>query len=210
MKELVLPEKLADRIEQLYTQMEADYNTVAKALNFSCEGCSDNCCDSYFLHHTYAEWAYLWRGFQKMSPEKQQQVRKWAESYQRESQAAQDKGERPQIMCPLNEDGRCILYSHRLLVCRTHGVPARMRRPDGQTLKFPGCFRCQDIVEGREQQGLKTPSVERTPLLMELVKVEDELLSHKRHVYPKVKLTIAEMILKGPPSLPTPQGDSLN
>lgn len=204
MKELVLPEELAERIERLYTQMEADYNIVAKALSFSCEGCPDNCCDSYFLHHTYAEWAYLWRGFCQMSPEKQTAVKVWAKRYQEESLQAQERGEWPQIMCPLNEDGLCMLYTHRLLVCRTHGVPARMRRPDGRTLKFPGCFRCQEIVEEREQQGLKTPSVERTPLLMELVKVEDELLGSKRHMYPKVKMTIAEMILKGPPCLTTP------
>lgn len=204
MKELVLPEHLAERMAQLYTQMETDYTNVARALEFSCEGCPDNCCDSYFLHHTYAEWAYLWRGFRQMPPARQEQVRAWAARYRDACRRAEDSGERPQVMCPLNEDGLCILYSHRLLVCRTHGVPARMRRPDGQVLLFPGCFRCQELVEERQKQGMKIPSVERTPLLMELVKVEDELLGHKRHVYPKVKLTIAEMILQGPPSLPAP------
>lgn len=207
MIELHLPEELANRIEQLYARMEVDYTNVARALDFSCEGCPDNCCDSYFLHHTYAEWAYLWRGLRMMPEKKQQEVKEWAQKYDEESQVAQDKGERPQVMCPLNEEGRCILYTHRLLVCRTHGVPARMRRPDGQTLNFPGCFRCQEIVEKREQQGLKTPSVERTSLLTELAQVENEFLGYKRHVYPKVKLTIAEMILQGPPTLPTPHCD---
>lgn len=204
MKELVLPEHLAERVEQLYVQMEAHYNNVARALAFSCKGCPDNCCDSYFQHHTYVEWAYFWRGFSQMAPERQELVKSWAEKYTAECRKAESRGERPQVMCPLNEDGLCILYSHRLLVCRTHGVPAGMRRPDGKVLQFPGCFRCQERVEEREQQGLKTPRVDRTPLLMELVQVEDELLEYKRHVYPKVKLTIAEMILKGPPALPTP------
>ncbi len=204
MKELVLPEHLAEKMEQLYQQMEKDYSNVARALEFSCEGCPDNCCDSYFQHHTYAEWAYLWHGLRQMPQEKQDQIRGWAETYIAECRKAEDKGERPQVMCPLNEEGLCILYAHRLLVCRTHGVPARMRRPDGKVMPFPGCFRCQDIVEEREKTGLKTPHVERTPLLMELVNVEDEFLEHKRHMYPRLKLTIAEMIVNGPPSIPTP------
>lgn len=205
MNELVLPEHLAGRMELLYSRMEADYATVAKALQFGCSGCPDNCCDSYFLHHTYAEWAYLWRGLRQLAPDTQKKVRLWAERYQEGCRLARERDERPQVMCPLNEDGLCMLYKHRLLVCRTHGVPARMRRPDGQVLEFRGCFRCQQIVEEREQQqGLKTPQVERTPLLMELVKLEDELLGYRRHVYPKVKLTIAEMILKGPPMLSIP------
>lgn len=202
MIELVLPEPLAGRMEQLYTRMAADYAVVARALQFGCEGCPDNCCDSYFLHHTYAEWAFLWQGLRQLPMETQARVRLRAEQYRQECSLARDRGERPQVMCPLNEDGLCILYNHRLLVCRTHGVPARMRRPDGQVLEFPGCFRCQEIVEEREKkQGLKTPRVERTPLLMELVKLEDELLGYRRQVFPKVKLTIAEMIVVGPPML---------
>jgi hypothetical protein len=205
MNELVLPEPLAERLEQLYSRMAADYAVVARALRFGCEGCPDNCCDSYFLHHTYAEWVYLWRGLRLLSPERLEKVQARSEQYLKECRSARDRDEQPQVMCPLNEDGLCLLYRHRLLVCRTHGVPARMRRPDGQVLEFPGCFRCQEIVEEREmQQGLKTPMVERTPLLMELVKLEDELLAYRRHVYPKVKLSIAEMILKGPPVLSIP------
>jgi len=202
MKELVLPDHLAERIARLYAQMEEDYNKVARALGFSCAGCPDNCCDSYFQHHTYAEWAYLWRGLRMLNDEKREKIRQWAMDFREKCRQAESQGERPQVMCPLNEDGLCSLYSHRLLVCRTHGVPARMRRPDGQILRFPGCFRCQDLVDEREKTGLKTPSVERTSLLSELVKVEEELLEYRRQLYPKVKMTIADMILEGPPTIP--------
>jgi len=202
MKELVLPEHLAERIAGLYARMEEDYNKVARALGFSCVGCPDNCCDSYFQHHTYAEWAYLWRGLRMMSDEKQEKIRQWAVKFREKSRQAESRGERPQVMCPLNENGLCVLYAHRLLVCRTHGVPARMRRPDGQILRFPGCFRCQELVDEREKTGLKTPSVERTLLLTELVKIEEELLEYRRQLYPKVKMTIADMILEGPPTIP--------
>lgn len=205
MKELVLPTALCERIEKIYEQMETGYTTVARALDFSCSGCPDNCCDSYFQHHTYFEWAYLWQGIRKMPPERQEQLQLWAREYTDRCSVAEKRGERPQVMCPLNEDGLCILYAYRLLVCRTHGVPARLRRPDGKVMPFPGCFRCQEIVEDREQNGLKTPRVDRTPLLTELAKIEDELLNFKRKEYPRLNMTIAEMILAGPPALPPPR-----
>jgi len=202
MRELVLSEQLAARMAEIYARMEDDYNKVAAALAFGCSGCPDNCCDSYFLHHTYAEWAYLWRGLARMVPGQLERVRLRARDYREGCRLAELRGERPQLMCPLNEDGMCILYTHRLLVCRTHGVPARMRRPDGRTLEFPGCFRCQERVAEREKTGLKTPMVDRTALLTELVKVEEELLQHRRQEYPRVRMSIADMILAGPPTIP--------
>jgi Fe-S-cluster containining protein len=33
-----------------------------------------------------------------------------------------------QDICPLQEDGACILYAHRPIICRTHGLPILMRR----------------------------------------------------------------------------------
>lgn len=207
MMELLLPEHLVRRIAGIYGRMEEDYNKVAAALNFSCAGCPDNCCDSYFLHHTYAEWAYLWRGLRELDRETFENVQARAKDYQKRCRSAETRGERPQIMCPLNENGLCILYDYRMLVCRTHGVPARMRRPDGRVLQFPGCFRCQEVVGEREKTGLKTPSVERTALFTELAKVEEECLGYRRQLYPKVRMTIADMILQGPPVLP-PQGES--
>jgi hypothetical protein len=202
MKELELSDQLAERVEDLYVRMEAEYDRVAGELQFGCQGCPDNCCDSHFQHHTYIEWAYLWKGLRELSADKIEQVEKWAAEHVRECSRAEGKGERPQVMCPLNEEGLCILYKHRMLVCRTHGVPATMQRPDGQVLRFPGCFRCQELVE---KQGIgedDVASVERTPLLRELVMMEDEFLQRRRHLYPKVKLTIAEMIIKGPPMVP--------
>jgi len=204
MKELVLPADLVQRLENLYSQMEKQYDNVARALDFGCDGCPDNCCDSYFLHHTHAEWAYLRQGFLLLPAQKQEAVMRRARQYQEQSEKLLQEGERPQLMCPLNEDGRCILYKHRLLVCRTHGVPAKMRRPDGQAMEFPGCFRCQEVVAEREKSGLKTPRVDRTAHLMELVNIENELLEFKRHLYPRVKLTIAEMIVREFPTIPTP------
>ena len=93
-----------------------------------------------------------------------------------------------------------MVYKHRLMVCRTHGVPATITRPDGKQLHFPGCFRCQEVQVDNDGSQV----MERTAMLRQLAMMENELLQNRRHLYPKVKLTIAEMLVKGPPRLPEP------
>jgi hypothetical protein len=200
MKEVILSEQQEKELEAIYDKLQQEYERVAGILDFSCSGCPDNCCDSYFLHHTYAEWAHLWLGVRQLEPERQQTLIARATAYVKECERELAAGRRPQIMCPLNEAGRCVLYKYRLLVCRTHGVPANMTRPDSRTLRFPGCFRCQEIVETRYEQ-VPPPYVERTPLLRKLALLENELLENKRHLVPKVNITIAEMLMKGPPQI---------
>jgi hypothetical protein len=204
MKEIVLAGLLLQRMDRIYQEMETEYSRVAAELSFSCEGCPDNCCDSYFQHHTYAEWGYLWLGFRRLSSEEQKEILMQAKAYQRVCEDALARNERPQVMCPLNKNGLCILYPYRLMVCRTHGVPATMTRPDGRRLSFPGCFRCQDLVEGRYKNKTEVPQMERTPLLKQLALLENDLMEGRRHLYPRIKLTIAQMLLQGPPSIPVP------
>ncbi len=201
MREIVLPVNLISQLQEIYQQLEEAYESVAQEIDFSCASCPDNCCDSYFLHHTYVEWAYLWLGFSQLEKKQQDEIFEKSREYLTQCESARKADKRPQVMCPLNKEGLCMLYKHRLLVCRTHGVPATMTRPDGQSMSFPGCFRCQDIVKEKYDKGVP-PHVERTPLLGRLVLLENELLDNRRHMVPKVKLSIAEMIVKGPPSLP--------
>ncbi len=204
MKEIVLSDTLQKRLIRLYQEMETEYDRVASLLNFSCTGCPDNCCDSYFEHHTYVEWAYLRQGFSKLSTEKQQKILQRAKSYLKECNESLSRGQRPQVMCPLNEEGLCTLYPYRLLVCRTHGVPASMTRPDGKKLVFPGCFRCQELVALDHSNKKAAPCMERTPLFRQMALLENDLFAGKRHLYPKIKLTIAQMLVEGPPSIPVP------
>lgn len=204
MKEVILPASLVDELEEIYRQLQLDYARVAGELNFSCTGCPDNCCDSYFLHYTYAEWAYLWLGVRQLEPGRQKELVRRAQAWLVQCGEALDRGDRPQVMCPLNEQGLCTLYAHRLLVCRTHGVPASLTRPDGHTTRFPGCFRCQELVGDRFPAG-GHPQVERTALLRRFALLENRLLENRRHLVPKVKMTIAEMLVKGPPTIPSPR-----
>jgi hypothetical protein len=204
MKEIRISGLLLQRMDRIYQEMETEYSRMAGQLSFSCEGCPDNCCDSYFQHHTYAEWSYLWLGFRQLPSEEQKEILVKAEVYERACENALARGERPQVMCPINQNGLCILYPYRLMVCRTHGVPATMTRPDGRRLSFPGCFRCQELVEGRYQNKTEVPQMERTPLLQQFALLENDLMDGRRHLYPRIKLTIARMLLQGPPSIPVP------
>ena len=203
-KEIVLPLELSRELADVYAAMQSGYDELAAEVGLTCQGCPDNCCDSYFLHHTYCEWAYLWQGLRELEEEQRATIVERAEKYVEESRAQLARQERPQIMCPLNMNGLCSLYQHRMLVCRMHGIPATMTRPDGQSMRFPGCFRCQEVVKERYGSPDDAPAMDRTPLFQKMVAVESQLLGDKRHLMPRVKLTIAEMIVQGPPALPIP------
>ena len=204
MKEILLAPAMSRELAAIYSDMELQYDTVAGKIGLSCSDCPSNCCDSYFLHYTYSEWAYLWEGIRALDDVTIEMVVGRSQRYVDESQAIIARGERPQLMCPLNVDGLCCLYSHRLMICRLHGIPAAMTRPDGQTLKFPGCFRCQDILQEKYQREEDVPYMNRTEMLAKVAQLESELLGGKRHLFPKVKKTIAEMIAEGPPRVDKP------
>jgi len=202
MKEIVLSLEQSQQLAKIYADMEEGYDQVAAQVGLRCQGCSDNCCDSYFLHHTYAEWAYLWEGLRELAVGEREKIVARAERYVEESREQLARQQRPQIRCPLlRDDGLCGLYHHRLLVCRMHGIPATMTRPDGQSMRFPGCFRCQEIVEEKYSSEAEVPLMDRTALFRRMVGLESELLGKKRSTAPRVRLTIAEMIVQGPPAL---------
>ena len=198
MSEQIVPAEIAAKIADLYQRMEEAYDKVAAELDFSCRGCPDNCCDSYFQHHTYIEWAYLWDGVMALPEDRREELLARAKKYVEDCKTAIARNERPQAMCPLVDDGLCSLYAHRLMICRMHGVPSAMTRPDGQAMRFPGCFRCQELTGDRED----LPTVDRTDFYRELVGLEVAFLGSRRNFLPKVKMTLAEMLVQGPPKLP--------
>ena len=203
--ELSLPSELTEELSAIYYILQEEYEHASAQILLTCADCPDNCCDSWFYHHTYSEWAYLWQGLRLLKEQVLTQIVEQAEDYIRQSQSQLSVGQRPQLMCPLNKDGLCVLYQHRLLVCRMHGVPAIMTRPDGQSLRFPGCFRCQEIV--REEYGDQEdaiPAMDRTKIFIRLAELENRFLHGQRQRVPKVKKTIAEMIVQGPPVIAEP------
>lgn len=187
-------------LQALYEKMEAEYNRVAHRIGLNCLGCQDNCCKSYFRHHTYLEWAYLWQGLRRIDPSRLQSFQQKAREYVEKSKYMLENNQTPRIMCPLNEEGWCAVYEHRLMICRLHGVPNRVRMPDGRTRTFPGCSVCREVTRKWEQ----VPYLDRTPLYVELASLERRFLGRKRISLGKVDMTLADMLLQGPPSIAAP------
>lgn len=195
--EVVLLPEFSQKLADLYAEMEEAYDRTAQAINLTCMDCPDNCCDSYFQHHTYTEWAYLWEGLNELVPDRLESILAKAGEYVSLSETSLAQGKRPMLMCPLNEAGMCTIYSHRMMICRLHGVPSTFTRPDGHNLQFPGCFRCQEITRDKKP----VAAMDRTDFFRRLVELELELLGKNRPTAPKVKLTLAQMIVQGPPRL---------
>ena len=186
-----------EELSRLYAKMGDAYDEVATRIGLSCQGCPDNCCNSYFHHHTHIEWAYLWDGMRSCSAEKQQAYVERAREYVERSRAVLAQGHRPQIMCPLNDRGLCGIYEHRLMICRMHGIPNTLVRPDGRKLTFPGCFRCQELCS----QMKEVPILDRTGFYKEMARLEIAFVGPNRQTLPRVRLTLAEMLVQGPPKV---------
>ncbi|TVQ97409.1 MAG: hypothetical protein EA399_13140 [Desulfovibrionales bacterium] len=194
-----MPEDPLRGLPQLYADMEDRYANIAKKIGLTCSGCPDNCCTSYFQHHTHVEWAYLWKGLKELPDAQLREIRLRAREYVEQAHRMLAEHRVPELMCPLNEDGRCVLYTHRLMICRLHGVPNVFTLPNGICKEFPGCFRSQDRARAVASQDAPPPKLDRTDLYRRLVEMEMNYLRSMANKPTKVRLTLAEMIHQGPP-----------
>lgn len=191
------PKATFRKLAALYKRMGAAYADAAAQVGLSCADCEDNCCTSYFQHHTYAEWAYLWQGMAALPADRRADYLARAEEYVALARQALNAGQRPRIMCPLNDGGLCGVYEHRLMICRMHGVPNVLVKPNNQRIQFAGCFRSQALARERGDVFV----LDRTPLYRDLAALEMEFLGPKLRQLPRVDLTLAEMLVAGPPPL---------
>jgi hypothetical protein len=182
------------KLTDLYADMDAAYAAAAGAAGLDCAGCAENCCVSFFQHHTLVEWLYLHQGLAALPEARRAVYEARAHDVLAAAREALSRGETPRLMCPVNDDGRCGLYGHRLMICRLHGVPNVLLGPAG-VREFPGCGPCQRLAAANP--GIK--AMDRTPLLKRLAALEMELWGSRPGRPPKVDLTLAEMIVAGPP-----------
>lgn len=186
------------KLASLYADMDAAYTAAAAAAGLSCAGCAENCCVSFFQHHTHAEWLYLHQGLAALAPERRAAYEARARDYVEAVRESLARGETPTAMCPVNDDGLCGLYEHRLMICRLHGVPNVLIGGMG-IREFPGCEPCQRLTAAGAGAGAGGKAMDRTPLLRRLAALEMELWGSRPGRPPKVDMTLAEMILAGPP-----------
>lgn len=178
-----------DQLKALYAAMDQKYNQVADAYGFICQACQDNCCLTRFYHHTYLEYFYLLMGLQELPDVRQQEIGRRAVKAAKQHAAAEAGGSQSRIMCPLNHFGRCVLYRFRPMICRLHGVPHVVERPDGQRMFGPGCEAFTSSSQAKPPVYL-----DRTPFYRRLAALEKDL----RKALPieaKFKRTIAQMII---------------
>ena len=81
MKEITLSPAQSEGLAQIYQTMVQLYDRVAGEIGLTCSGCPDNCCDSYFLHHTVIEWAYMWQGLHELPADRLESIRERAAEY---------------------------------------------------------------------------------------------------------------------------------
>ncbi len=177
-------------LSALYRAMDDAFGQTARQYGFICRGCEDNCCKSLFFHHTFVEKAYLIHGFFELSPPRKDAVVQKARGYADQTFSGENGSHQPQslgLMCPLNENGKCSLYTFRPMICRLHGLPHEFLRPDGRLIKGLGCA----AGEFDKQAYI---SFDRTPFYQELARVELQFRQQHQKTG-KLKQTVAQIIL---------------
>lgn len=173
----------------LFDDMDRAYDQVAGQCGFECNGCEDNCCRTRFYHHTLAEYLCLKEGLADLDAEARQRLATRAATVVERMRNAEAAGGLVSEMCPLNENERCLLYALRPMICRLHGIPHQLRRPNGQVQTGPGCG------DFDRQCGLSPNAVlDRTPLYTDMAQIEKQLRSLWDYKT-KIKMTIAEMVV---------------
>ncbi|VEN72735.1 conserved hypothetical protein [Candidatus Desulfarcum epimagneticum] len=185
-------EPFFEKFKRLCRVMDEKYHEAAQASGFECQGCRDNCCMTHFYHHTFLEYFYLIQGYDRLDDETRRLVLKKAVDARQKAEAFENekKDARPRIMCPVNIEGRCALYERRPMICRLHGVACEMRRGP-RVLKGPGCGEFD--VQSKESKGGKHAVLDRTPLYMEMARLEKSV-RQSFGLPSKIKMTVAEMI----------------
>ena len=180
----------AEKLKTIYSAMDLAYAEVADGCGFLCAGCEDNCCRTRFYHHTYLEWLYLLRGWKKLEARQQAAIHSRAEDVCRQMAAAEPERGIPRRMCPLNSDGLCELYEFRPMICRLHGIPHTLHRPDGRKVIGPGCDDFHRQCASRSDTAL-----DRTPHYRALADLEQQT-RRALGLTDKIKLTVADMIVQ--------------
>ncbi len=177
-----------DRLNELYQELDRAYQAIAESYGLSCQNCEDNCCQSPFFVNSLIEHLYLMEGLRKLTEVKKAEILQRANAYN----SGYSKTSRPELnfrmFCPLNTEGRCILYEYRPMMCRVYGVPGVMTSPRGQTVEFPGCKRFENL--GRSV----TERLDRTRFYQVAAELE-AALRKKLVYYQKYKKTIAQAII---------------
>lgn len=176
------------RLGQIYAGIDSFYSAAQRHYHFACQGCTESCCTTKFYHHTVAEEMYLAEGLKGLpEDEKAAVLSRAAETLRVYSSSPEDV----QAMCPLNEQGLCVLYDHRPMICRMHGVPYEVHGRDLSVECGAGCSR---FMRERALEGPGYFMFNRTIFYVEVAKLERELRDHLGFIGDYRK-TVADMVV---------------
>ena len=144
-------------------------------------GCSD-CCRAR-LSVAHVEEAFMSRRLASLPDELRRDLAEAAETPGRE-------------MCPaLDDEGRCRIYEHRPLICRSFGVPLRHRRPLA-LIQPPVIDVCDKNFVG---ESLKVVSevdvIDQTDLVQELTEIDRDYCKQKK-LSDVVRIPIAAILAR--------------
>jgi Fe-S-cluster containining protein len=178
-----------DRLSTLYAAMDRKYREAADYYGFQCKGCEDNCCFTRFYHYTLLEYLYIKTGYHLLDTERQAQAQHSALDVCRKTREADKKAEPVRLMCPVNIDGLCLIYAHRPMICRLHGIPHELASPGQGVMKASGC-----VTFARTCPVDRYYKFDRTPFYAEMAALEKELRQSAGGIH-KIKKTVAEIII---------------
>jgi Fe-S-cluster containining protein len=178
-----------NQLTDLFKEMDAAYEAAAGGYGFVCRGCRENCCKTLFHHHTLLEYLYLRQGLAALPQQQQSSILQKAAEVRRQAADQTSAGQPLRIMCPVNHQQRCQLYAHRPMICRLHGLPHQLRRPDGKLQTGPGCADFEETC-GNPQSGF----LDRTPYYHALAQLERRIRQQTGFTQ-KVKLTVADILV---------------
>jgi len=177
-----------ERLETLCSGMDKKYQEAAEYYGFHCKGCEDNCCFTRFYHHTFLEYLYIMEGYNTLVNEKRVEVKHRALEVCRKTRETDKKGVPVKLMCPLNFNNLCLIYTYRPMICRLHGISHVLHRPGQGLLYAEGCE-----VFTEQCQGKKRFEFDRTPFYIKMAELEKEL-KQTVGMTQKIKMTVAQML----------------
>jgi Fe-S-cluster containining protein len=177
------------RLEHVFIDMDKAYDRVAEAYGFQCRGCVDNCCYTRFYHHTLVEYLYLKKGLDELDPKRRAEITLSARDVVEKTTDADKQGLTPRIMCPLNHGGLCLIYTHRPMVCRLHGLEHELRKPGQNPVRSSGCDLFVEMTRTMDYIAF-----DRTPFYKEMAALEGAVRQATGFMG-KMRHTIAEMVL---------------
>jgi len=176
-----------ERMAILYNAIDDTYEEAAGHYNFRCSGCEDSCCMTHFYHHTHIEFFYIIKGFRALPLDLKHDILSRVRAVQEKKEKDDIKIESSRLMCPLNINGKCVIYKHRPMICRMHGIPHELKRPGTPVRYGQGC----DVFMERRVNENYIP-FDRTPFYFKMARLEDDM-KRENNLDGKFKKTIFEM-----------------